>query len=109
MKQFLHWPQWRPGVYTLMSFIMAILCFTGCRREPGFHVDFPPSLYCLLNESSFYFTGQWVAVFVCRSCSFSYRPGIHQLPGIESRKHESGENFKSRIKEHVKNDFNRSN
>jgi hypothetical protein len=45
MKQFLLWPKHRPGVYTLFCFIMAIISFTGCRKEPGFHVDFPPSLY----------------------------------------------------------------
>jgi hypothetical protein len=45
MKKFLRWPRNRSGVYTLMCFIMAILCFTGCRKEPGFRVDFPPSLY----------------------------------------------------------------
>ena len=32
-------------VYTLMCFVMAIICFTGCRKDPGFRVDFPPSLY----------------------------------------------------------------
>ena len=45
MKQFLFWPKGRPGVYNLMYLIMAVVCFTGCRREPGFHVDFPPSFY----------------------------------------------------------------
>jgi len=45
MKQFLFWPKGRPGVYSLMYLIMAVVCFTGCRKEPGFHVDFPPSLY----------------------------------------------------------------
>jgi hypothetical protein len=45
MKQFLFWPKGRLGVYNLMYVIMAIVCFTGCRREPGLHVDFPPSLY----------------------------------------------------------------
>ena len=45
MKKFLRWPNRRPGVYTLTCFIMTIVCFTGCRKEPGFRVDFPPSLY----------------------------------------------------------------
>ena len=45
MKKFLLWPKGRTSVYTLMCFIMAIVGFTGCRKEPGFHVDFPPSLY----------------------------------------------------------------
>ena len=45
MKKFLLWPNGRSGVYTLMCFVMAIVCFTGCRKEPGFRVDFPPSLY----------------------------------------------------------------
>jgi hypothetical protein len=45
MKQILHWPKGRMGVYYLMYGIIAIISFTGCRREPGFRVDFPPSLY----------------------------------------------------------------
>src|ERR1700676_3931450 len=45
MKKFLLWPQGRSMVYTLMCFVMAIICFTGCRKDPGFRVDFPPSLY----------------------------------------------------------------
>src|SRR5450755_3650349 len=45
MKQFLFWPKGRLGVYHLLYVIMAVVCFTGCRKEPGFHVDFPPSLY----------------------------------------------------------------
>ncbi len=32
------------GVHTLICFLMAMACFTGCRKDP-FHVDFPPSLY----------------------------------------------------------------
>jgi hypothetical protein len=45
MKKFLLWPTRRSGVYTLMCFFMAIVCITGCRKEPGFRVDLPPSLY----------------------------------------------------------------
>ncbi len=45
MKQFLFWPKGGQGVYNLMYVIMAVVCFTGCKKEPGFHVDFPPSFY----------------------------------------------------------------
>jgi hypothetical protein len=45
MKQFLLWPQWRSKVYTLICFVMAIIGFTGCRKETAFHADFPPSQY----------------------------------------------------------------
>jgi hypothetical protein len=45
MKKFLQWPQGRSRVYTLMCFVMAIVCFSGCRKDPGFRVDFPSSLY----------------------------------------------------------------
>src|ERR1700692_3923345 len=45
MKKFLLWPNGRSGVYFLMCFVMAIVSITGCRKEPGFRVDFPPSLY----------------------------------------------------------------
>ena len=45
MKKFLLWPQSRSRVQQLLYFIIAVLSFTGCRKEPGFHVDFPPSLY----------------------------------------------------------------
>jgi hypothetical protein len=45
MKLFSFWPKGRPGVYNLMYMIMAVVCFTGCRKEPGFHADLPPSLY----------------------------------------------------------------
>ena len=45
MRKFSLWPNRRPGVYALLGFVMAIICFTGCRKEPGFHMDFPPSLY----------------------------------------------------------------
>ena len=41
MKKFLFWLNHRPGIYTLMYFVMAIVCFTGCRKEPGLHEDFP--------------------------------------------------------------------
>jgi|GEM_PF-7036213 len=45
MKKFLLRQKVRPGGYTLISFIMAVICLTSCRKEPGFRVDFPPSLY----------------------------------------------------------------
>jgi hypothetical protein len=45
MKKFLLWPTTRSGVFTLMCFFMAIVCITGCRKEPGFRADLPPSLY----------------------------------------------------------------
>jgi hypothetical protein len=45
MKKFLCWPNGRSGVYTLMCFAMAIVCITGCRKDPGFRVDLPPFLY----------------------------------------------------------------
>ncbi|HEY4964850.1 MAG TPA: vanadium-dependent haloperoxidase, partial [Puia sp.] len=45
MKQFLLWPLRRTNVYTLICFLMAAISFTGCRKDPGFHLDFPPSLY----------------------------------------------------------------
>ena len=45
MNQFLFWLKGRPGVYNLMYSIMAVICFTGCKRDPGFRVDFPPSFY----------------------------------------------------------------
>jgi len=45
MKQFLLWPLRRTNVYTLICFLMAAMSFTSCRKDPGFHFDFPPSLY----------------------------------------------------------------
>ncbi len=45
MKKFLFWPRGRSMVYMLMCFVMAIVSFTGCRKEPGFNTDFPPSRY----------------------------------------------------------------
>jgi len=45
MKKFLLWPNCHRGSYALICLIMAMACFTGCRKEPGFRVDFPPSLY----------------------------------------------------------------
>ena len=45
MKNFLLWPGHRPRVYVMICFMMAIICITGCRKEPGFRVDFPSSLY----------------------------------------------------------------
>ncbi len=45
MKQFLFWLKGGPGIYNLMYAIMAVVCFTGCNKEPGFHLDLPPSLY----------------------------------------------------------------
>lgn len=45
MKKLLLWPNHRPRIYLLLCFIMAMISFTGCRKEPGFRVDFPPSLY----------------------------------------------------------------
>jgi hypothetical protein len=45
MKKFILWLNGHSGIYILMYFIVGIVCFTGCRKEPGFHVDFPPSLY----------------------------------------------------------------
>lgn len=45
MKKKLLWPQNRPGLYTLICFIITLVCFTSCRRDPGIHFDFPPSLY----------------------------------------------------------------
>ncbi|HTB24053.1 MAG TPA: vanadium-dependent haloperoxidase [Puia sp.] len=45
MRQFLFWPKGGRVVYNLMYMIMAVVCFTGCKKEPGFHEDFPPSFY----------------------------------------------------------------
>jgi hypothetical protein len=45
MKHYLLWPRGLSKAYMLICFVMTIVGFTGCRREPGFHVDFPPSLY----------------------------------------------------------------
>src|SRR5882757_9973570 len=45
MKKFLLWPIGRSAIYILMCYVMAIVCITGCRKEPGFRVDLPPSLY----------------------------------------------------------------
>src|ERR1700758_5294362 len=44
MKKLLLFPG-RPRIDMLLCFIMAMVGFTGCRKEPGFRVDFPPSLY----------------------------------------------------------------
>jgi hypothetical protein len=45
MKQCTRWLHGRSKAYTLICFVLASAFFTGCRKEPGFHVDFPPSLY----------------------------------------------------------------
>ena len=45
MKKLLLWSNLRPRIYLLLCFVMAIISFTGCRKDPGFRVDFPPSLY----------------------------------------------------------------
>jgi PAP2 superfamily len=45
MKKILFGLNRPPGIYTLIYFVIGIFCFTGCRKDPGFHVDFPPSLY----------------------------------------------------------------
>jgi hypothetical protein len=45
MKKFLLWSTHRPVLYSLICFLMAMISFTGCQKEPGFHVDFPPSFY----------------------------------------------------------------
>jgi PAP2 superfamily len=45
MKKFLLGPQGWSRVYILMCFVMAIVGFTGCRKDPGFRKDFPSSLY----------------------------------------------------------------
>src|SRR6266852_2307607 len=45
MKKFLFWLQGRSRAYTLICFVLATAFFSGCRIEPGFHIDLPPSLY----------------------------------------------------------------
>ena len=45
MKKFLYWPQGLTAPTQLIYFIISVICFTGCRKEPGFHVDFLPSFY----------------------------------------------------------------
>src|SRR5450432_879763 len=45
MKKVLFWLKSRSGIYNLACVIMALVCFTSCRKEPGFRVEFPPSSY----------------------------------------------------------------
>ena len=82
MKKFLLWPLGRSNVYTLICFAMAIIGFTGCRKEPGFHVDFPPSLYSadvidkwMTLETRIYkdATGIWQWWFCAAICLFRYQ------------------------------------
>ncbi len=45
MKKFLLWLKSWPEVYTISCFLMAIVCFTGCQKEPGLLGKLPPSFY----------------------------------------------------------------
>jgi hypothetical protein len=45
MEKFLLRPKGRPVLYTLSYFILAIVCFTGCQKEPGFPGRSSASLY----------------------------------------------------------------
>src|SRR5450432_3538203 len=45
MKQYLTSPYAKPIYKIFFILLIASAGFTGCRKEPGFHVDFPPSLY----------------------------------------------------------------
>ena len=45
MKKILLWLKSRSGVFQpLYLFMIVIVCFTACKKEPGFRVDFPPFL-----------------------------------------------------------------
>ena len=45
MKKYLHWRQESFTNKMLFILLLAITANTSCKKEPGFHVDFPPSLY----------------------------------------------------------------
>jgi hypothetical protein len=45
MKKYLHWRKVSLTNKMLFVLLLAITANTGCRKEPGFHVDFPASLY----------------------------------------------------------------
>jgi len=45
MKKILLWLKSRSGVFQPLYLLMiVIVCFTACKKEPGFRVDFPPFL-----------------------------------------------------------------
>ena len=44
MKQYVPGPENGPLKKVLITFLIAIIGFTGCRKEPGFRQDFPASL-----------------------------------------------------------------
>jgi hypothetical protein len=45
MQKFLPCLKCRPAVYKLSFFLMAIVCFTGCQKEPGLQGRLPASFY----------------------------------------------------------------
>jgi PAP2 superfamily len=45
MKQYLTTPYAKPVYKFFFILLIASAGFTGCRKDPGFHVDFPPFLY----------------------------------------------------------------